>query len=154
MLRNFIGVFVAALTLVGVHSVAVAGQGTADEAKAMVEKAAKLIESEGMDKAIATFNAPESGYKDRDLYIVVVDMKTGAALAHAANQALVGKAMLAAKDADGKLFVKESIDVAQASGSGWVDYKWVNPVTKKIEQKSMFVKKVGDLFVGCGIYKS
>jgi signal transduction histidine kinase len=153
MLRKIIGLFVAALALAGVNSVALAAGGTPDEAKAMVEKAIKLIEAEGKDKAIATINSTGGGgFIDRDLYVVFVDM-TGTTRAHAANQALVGKVMLNVKDADGKEFVKEMVTGAQSAGSGWVDYKWPNPQTKKIEQKSSYYKKVGDLIVLVGVYK-
>jgi hypothetical protein len=40
-----------------------------------------------------------------------------------------------------------------SSGNGWVDYKWPNPITNKIEDKSSYVEKMGDYFVGVGIYK-
>lgn len=57
------------------------------------------------------------------------------------------------KDADGKAFIKSLIDTAQKRGSGWVEYKWPNPVTKVIESKSTYVEKAGNLIVACGIYK-
>jgi cytochrome c len=59
------------------------------------------------------------------------------------------------KDADGKYFMREMVKVAQTKGTGWVDYKWTNPVSKKIEHKSSYVKRVGNenLLIGCGIYK-
>jgi signal transduction histidine kinase len=38
-------------------------------------------------------------------------------------------------------------------GSGWVDYKWPNPVTKKIQTKSAYVVKVNDNVCGTGYYK-
>lgn len=152
MLRNIIGLFMGALLLVGVNSSALASAGTPDEAKAMVDKAIKLIETEGKDKAIATVNTAGSGFVDRDLYVVFVDMN-GNTVAHAANHAMVGKHMIGVKDADGKYFVKEMIEKAQASGSGWVDYKWPNPQTKKLEQKSSYFKKIGDLIVLVGVYK-
>ena len=153
MLRKFIGLFIGVLALAAVNSAAQAASGTPDEAKAMVEKAIKLIEAEGKDKAIKTVNTPGSGFVDRDLYVVFVDM-SGTTVAHASNQAMVGKAMINVKDPDGKQFVKEMVDAAQAKGEGWVDYKWPNPQTKKVEQKSSYFKKVGDLIVLVGVYKS
>ena len=33
------------------------------------------------------------------------------------------------------------------------DYKFLNPVTKQIEPKSMYMEKLDDMLVGCGIYK-
>jgi cytochrome c len=43
--------------------------------------------------------------------------------------------------------------VAKTKGTGWVDYKWVNPVSKKIEPKSTYIQKGDEYFLGCGIYK-
>jgi len=74
-------------------------------------------------------------------------------IAHGGNAKLVGKDMLGLKDADGKFFIKAFIETAKSKGNGWVDYKWVNPQTNKIENKSTYVQKVDDYFLGCGIYK-
>jgi cytochrome c len=132
-------------------SLAFAG-GTADEAKNMVEKGVAYIKANGKDKAFAEFTNQKGSFIDRDLYIFVVDFK-GITLAHGGNEKLVGKDMLELKDADGKFFIKSFIETAQGKGSGLVEYKWVNPQTKKIENKATYVQKVDDFFLGCGIYK-
>ena len=77
----------------------------------------------------------------------------GKTLAHGTNPKLIDKNMTELKDADGKYFVKEFIEVANTKGKGWIDYKWTNPATKAIEPKSTYIEKVGDVLVGCGIYK-
>lgn len=40
-------------------------------------------------------------------------------------------------------------------GEGWVDYQFINPESKKLEERSMFVKRLpgSDLFVGVAITK-
>ena len=44
-------------------------------------------------------------------------------------------------------------DLAMSGKTGWVDYVWVNPVSKVLEPKSSYVKKADDkYFVGVGIY--
>lgn len=126
--------------------------GTADEAKAIVEKAAAFIKANGKEKAFAEFTDPKGKFVDRDLYIFGVDFN-GLTLAHGGNAKLVGKDMSGLKDSDGELFIKKMIDQAKAKGTGWVDYKWTNPVTKKIEAKSTYVQKQDEYFIGCGIYK-
>ena len=127
-------------------------QGTPDQAKALVEKAATLLQQEGKDKAFAAFDDPHGAFVNGDLYIFVNQMD-GTTVAHGTNKALIGKNLVNLKDADGKFFVQEIISVAKAKGEGWVDYKWPNPLSKKVEAKSSFVKKVGDYVIGCGIYK-
>jgi len=57
------------------------------------------------------------------------------------------------KDPDGKAFVKEKVELAQTKDKFWQDYRFTNPLTKKIEPKSMYVEKREDILVACGIYK-
>jgi len=151
--RYFLGL--AAAVLAGApRAGATNTHGTREQAMAMVEKAAALISSEGKDKAFAVIDDPTGPFVNGDLYVFVTSMDNGTTLAHGVNRALIGKNLLHLKDADGKLFVQAMIDMAQSKGEGWVDYKWPNPVTHKIEAKSSFVKKVGDVFVGCGVYQN
>lgn len=124
-----------------------------DQAKAMVEGAAALIEKDGNDKAFAVIDDPSGPFVKGEMYVFVTGFD-GTTLAHGTNKVLIGKNLIQVKDADGKLFVREMIDVAKSKGEGWVDYKWPNPVTHKIEAKTTFLKRVGDELVGCGIYKS
>jgi len=145
--------FIAAIALAPGLVRADAAHGTADEAKAMVERAVAMIKSAGADKAFAAINDPASkDFHDRDLYVFVRSMD-GNTVAHGANKGMIGHTSLDLKDADGKLYNKEMIDLANSKGNGWVDYRWVNPVDKKIEQKSSFIEKVGDYVVGAGFYK-
>ncbi len=130
-----------------------ADKGTADEATAMVKKAVALIKSDGKEKAFAAFADPSNTtFHDRDLYVYVYDLN-GVALAHGNNPKMVGKSLIGLKDNEGKLLIKEMVDVAKTKGKGWVDFKWPNPVTKTVEQKSGYIEKVDDMLVGSGIYK-
>jgi signal transduction histidine kinase len=153
MLRKLKMAAVVALAMLGVHFGAIAASnGSADEAKSMVEKAVKVLQAEGKDKAFPQFNDTAGKFVDRDLYVFVLNME-GVTVSHGANKALIGKSLLNLKDADGKAFIQEMLDMANKSGSGWVDYKWPNPVTKKVEGKSSYIQKTGDVIVGVGIYK-
>jgi cytochrome c len=153
MLRNFKTAVFVALAMIGIHFGAIAASnGSADEAKAMVEKAVKLLEAEGKDKAFAAINDASGAFVDRDLYVFVLNME-GTTVAHGSNKALIGKSLINMKDSDGKPFIQDIITLAKSSGAGWVDYKWPNPTTKKMEPKSSYVKKSGDVIVGVGIYK-
>lgn len=134
-------------------SAAASDKGSADEAVAMVKKAVALIEKEGKDAAFSQFgDSQNKAFHDRDLYIFVYDMN-GVNVAHGINPKLVGKSLIDMKDNDGKPIIRGFVDIAKTKGKGWHDYKWPNPVTKAIEQKSAYIEKVGDLIVGSGIYK-
>lgn len=127
-------------------------RGSAEEATALVRRAADYVKAHGAKKAYAAFNDQAGQFKDRDLYVFVIDF-SGKVLAHGANPKLIDKDLLNLKDADDKLFIRTMIDVAKTKGKGWVDYKWPNPVSKAIEPKSTYVEKMDDVFIGCGIYK-
>jgi signal transduction histidine kinase len=153
-MRNFLArsVFIALIAITPGLALAETN-GTADEAKAMVDRAAAYLKQVGPEKAFAAFSDPANkDYHDRDLYVFVRSMD-GNTVAHGVNKGMVGHTSLETKDADGKLYNKEIIETASAKGSGWVDYRWPNPVTKKIEPKSSFVEKVGDYVIGAGFYK-
>jgi hypothetical protein len=154
MLRKLTSIAFAILILVGSQLAALAASnGTPDEAQAMVDKAVKLLAAEGSDKAFQAFDDPNGGFVDRDLYVFVINPE-GVTVAHGANKALIGKSLLNLKDANGKAFIQEMLALGKDKGEGWVDYQWPNPTTKKVEPKSSYIKKVGDLIVGVGIYKS
>lgn len=128
-------------------------RASAEDAVAMVKKAVSAIKANGKEKAFAEFSDPANKtYHDRDLYIYVYDMN-GVAVAHGNNPRLVGKNLIDMKDVDGTLIIKSFIDVANSKGKGWVDYKWPNPLTKAVENKSGYVEKVENLVVGSGVYK-
>lgn len=129
-----------------------ADKGSAEEATALVKKAVAYLKANGREKAFAEFNSPSGQFKDRDLYIFINDMN-GKMWAQGANPKLIGKNLIDIKDVDGKYFIKDFIELAGTKGKGWVDYKWPNPVSKAVEQKSTYVEKVDDLVIGCGIYK-
>ena len=124
----------------------------APEAEALVKKAVAYVKANGPEKAYDEFTNGKS-FKEGDLYIIVYDLN-GKNLAQGANPKLVGKDLIGLKDPDGKLLIKMFVDLAKDKGKGWSDtYKFLNPVSQKIETKTMYVERVGDTLVGCGIYK-
>ena len=142
------------LSLSAFATLAFAGErGSADEAVALVKKAEAFYKANGKDKALAEFSSPQGSFKDRDLYVMVYD-KTGTNLAHGANAKLIGRNLIDLKDADGKPIVKSFVDLAFAgAGKGWVEYKWPNPVSKTVEEKSTYIERHDDVLIGVGIYK-
>jgi len=136
-----------------VGNAAIAADGAnKDEAVAMVKKAVASIKADGTDKTYAEISKKGGPFSDRDLYIVVYQLD-GKVLAHGANEKFIGKDMSDAQDVDGKLYVKERIDMAQKQTSFWQDYKFVNPVTKKVEPKEMYCERLDQTAVCGGVYK-
>lgn len=130
-----------------------AEQGTAAEAEAMVKKAVAFLKANGNDKAYEEITNGKQ-FKDRDLYIFAYDF-AGKNLAHGANPKLVGKDLSGLKDPDGKLIIPPLVEIAKTKGKGWSEsFKFRNPVTEKMEPKIVYVERVGDILLGCGIYKN
>jgi signal transduction histidine kinase len=128
------------------------GNATAAEATAMVKKGVAFIKANGKEKGFAEISNKAGQFNDRDLYLVVYGLD-GVVHAHGANEKMIGKNLIDLKDVDGKAFVKERVELAQSKGTFWQDYKFTNPVTKKIEPKSMYCEKLNDAVVCGGIYK-
>jgi signal transduction histidine kinase len=126
-------------------------QGTKDEAVAMVKKAIAFIKANGNEKAFEEITNPKGQFVDRDLYVVVYDMNAKC-LAHGQKASMVGKELIDFKDTDGKEFYKERVELMKKQATAWQDYKFMNPVSKEIEAKSMYLERTGDLIVGCGVY--
>jgi cytochrome c len=125
-----------------------------EEAKGFAEKAAAYAKASGKEKAAAEFNNPKGQFVKGDLYVFAQDF-TGVMLANGGNPKLAGQNHLELKDPNGKLFVKEMVEVAKTKGSGWVSYSWTNPATKKVQPKKTWVQRVEgmDFYVGCGIFQ-
>jgi cytochrome c len=146
---------VLAVFFVVLGTVHMSQASTPEEAKAMAEKAAAYWKANGKDKAIAEFNNPQGQFVKGDVYVVAHDFK-GIVLAHGGNPKLVGVNLWEQKDPNGnKLFVQEQIELAKTKGSGWVDFSWVNPQTKKVQPKTSWVKKIdgADYLINCGVFK-
>lgn len=127
-------------------------RGTADEARALVQRAVSHMKAAGKEKSLADFTRPDGGFVDRDLYVFTYG-PDGKVTSNGGNAAMIGRDITKVKDADGRLFANEIIEIANTKGSGWVDYKWPNTVSKKIEQKSSYFEKHDDQIIGVGFYK-
>ncbi len=148
-LLAFVAAFSVAFFALGAH--AQPSYGTTAEAEAMVKKAVAFYRKNGRDKAIEEFRKSPGPFVDRDLYVTVYDLQ-GNALAHI-NPKMVGKNMMDLRDGTGKYHIRERMQAAQKADSGWQDFTFFNPQTKKIEPKRMYWEKYDNLVFACGAYK-
>ncbi|GAC1603765.1 MAG: hypothetical protein NVS3B2_08550 [Ramlibacter sp.] len=126
---------------------------TPKEAETMVKKGIAFIKANGKDKGYAEItNKDNKDFHDRDLYLAVHRLD-GTALAHGTNEKMVGRNFIEMKDMDGKEYIKERVDLAKTKTSFWTDYKFGNPVSKKIEPKSAYCERLDDTVVCGGVYK-
>lgn len=124
-----------------------------EDAKGMVDAALAQVKAKGVDAAITEFNAGTNWNKG-GLYVVVVGFD-GKMIAHSANAKMIGKNMLEAKDAGGKLFVKENIGAVKVSGVSNIDMRWANPATNQIADAVMVSKRIPgqEMYVGSVAFK-
>jgi cytochrome c len=126
---------------------------TAVEAKALAERAVAHIRAVGRDQAFADFSRPDGGFVDGDLYVFCQDA-SGVVVAHGGNPQLVGRNMAGVRGPDGRLANVEINQLGLTQGSGWLEFRWPNPATKRIELKAAYVLKVDEHTVcGSGYYK-
>jgi signal transduction histidine kinase len=150
---NFIKHLLLGLSFVAAAAFA-AERANKDEAKALADAAVAHVAKVGWDKAKADFtDAGNADWHKKDLYVFAVDMK-GVVQAHGGNAKMVGKDLIGMKDGNGREWIKEMIATG-SKGSGWVEYSWQHPESKKVEDKISWVRKVAsaDVVVGVGAYK-
>jgi hypothetical protein len=145
-----------ALTLshtVSIFNLGAREYGNADDAMEMVQRAKEFMHEYGHEALVEDVNKLNKGqFIDRDLYVTVYGLDN-IIHAHGSNRRLHGGDWTKIKDTDGKYFCTEMAQVAKTAGSGWIDYKWVHPLTKETVVKSAYFEKVGDVFIACGFYK-
>jgi cytochrome c len=156
--NHFMHSFVATLALVAAGAVPMLAhaqeRATKDEAKVLVEAAVAHVKKVGADKAYKDFTSDKAAWTKKDLYVFAFDLP-GNTLAHGANDKLVGKNLSQMLDAQGKSTTAAFAQIATTKGSGWHDYDFAHPVSKKVESKTSYVQRLPgmDAYVGVGVYR-
>lgn len=149
MKKNLFASVLVSTTLFGV---VYAAELSAKDAIALVEKGAAFMKAHGKAELIKQVNARNPDYVQGPLYMTIRD-RQGIIVANPVNQTLIGKDLLDVPDPDGKLFRREILELAKTKGKGWVDYRFKNPDTGKIESKTSYIMSVEDVTLESGIYK-
>lgn len=127
-------------------------QGTAEEAVALVQRAVALHKTTSRDQFLRSITDKSQPYHDRDMYVFVLDT-AGTYLAFGGNTAKVGTRVQDIPGIAGDQLVNDI--VAQADQApGWVEYDITNPSSGAVQTKMSYVSRVGDHYVGCGVYKT
>lgn len=125
--------------------------GTADEAKALLNKAVAAVKADPK-KAIEDFNNPAGGFRDRDLYVFCAEAPTYNFTAHPKAE-LRGTPLAALVDKQGKKLGEELIKTAAEDKVGQVEYMFPRPGGTDPVGKVTFVTRVGGQVCGVGYYK-
>jgi Methyl-accepting chemotaxis protein (MCP) signalling domain/Single Cache domain 2 len=128
-------------------------QGSADEARTMVERAVALIGREGWEAACRRMRDRDEGFIDRDLYVFAVD-RSGTYRLHSAKPASEGKRVHDIPGIDGDRFVADAWSRTER-GPGWIEYEILNLETGAVAPKASYMHRIDDrLVVGCGVYRT
>ena len=123
------------------------------KAIAMVKEAVAMFKKSGKE---ATFKEVNQGRfhttRENALYVFVY-AEDGTCVAHGFKANFIGINRLGVKDPDGKFYMKDSLELAKAKGKGWNDYKFFNPATQKVENKTSYLEYANGFVFGCGVYK-
>ena len=149
-MRRF-AIFGALLVFLSAQPATAADVGTKEEAVAMVKRVQAKFAKDGPEATFDAVNDRKPEFHDRDLYPFIYRLD-GVNVAHGARGALVGKNLITLKDPDGVRLVYIMAETAKKNGSGWINYKWPNPITDAIEDKTSYFERMGDYFVGVGVY--
>jgi len=155
--RLIIAAASAAVLMISPMAFAQGQFGTADEAKAMLVKAAGAMKAD-KTKTLDLINKGEGGFLDRDIYPFCFELSDGKILAVASNNAkqFLGTDIRALKDATGRVYGPELFAAAQKPEGQITEVSYMFPrpgADKTPVQKVSFVTKVGDLGCGVGHYK-
>jgi methyl-accepting chemotaxis protein len=127
-------------------------QGSADEARQMVERAVALIKRSGLAAAVPRLVDKSGEFFDRDMYIFIFD-RSGIFTAFGPNPSFHGGHLRQVSGLQWEHLLRDGFACTD-QGGGWVDYQTVRPGTGEVLEKVSFVRPLpGDLLIGCGVYK-
>ena len=132
-------------------------QGTASEARTMLDKAVVAVKADKA-KTLDTINKGAGGFLDRDLYVFCFNIGDGKAVANGstnpAARKTIGVDVRTLKDATGKVFGQDLYDAAKEGQIAEVSYMFPKPGADMTPvAKISLVTRVGDLGCGVGYYK-
>jgi cytochrome c len=122
-----------------------------DDARDWVKKAIAFYRANGKEIALSECSSRLGRFARDELYVYVMNIH-GTMLAHPVNEKYVGKDFYGIQDADGKGFIKEIVDSAKEGDCGWVEYKWFNPSTKRVQPKTVYFERVDGMIFCSGVY--
>lgn len=127
-------------------------QGTAAEAKALVERAAKHIADLGWSGAILDFQDATGKFIDRDLYLFSFNRDGVFRLSGPAKEKIGKNVYDIAGQVQGRILLEGARQAAD-QGGGWANYAITNPLTGAIQPKSSWIVPLDNgWLLGCGFY--
>lgn len=126
--------------------------GGADDAQALLEKAAALIRDVGLEAAVPVLHDPNAGFVDRDLFVFGMN-RQGVQAFHTCLPLDAGKPVPMLTSKDGQL-LSDALWRAADSHQELVDYESCDPDTLEMVSKTACILKVSDELLLCSVFYS
>jgi hypothetical protein len=117
----------------------------------MVKKTIAFYKKQGREKTLRELNNPRGPFVLGSLYSFAYDLE-GTVIAHPINSSLIGGKLHDIPDESGKFFRREIVFKAKTKGSGWVEYRYTEPKSGKVQQKITYFEKYDKIIFCCGFY--
>ncbi|RYY78182.1 MAG: chemotaxis protein, partial [Comamonadaceae bacterium] len=126
-------------------------QGTAAEALALVRRAQAAARGRDPEQFLRHVTDPAQGFHDRDMYVFALDAQ-GCYRAFGGNPAKVGTRVQDIPGVRGDALL-DAIRRQAEREPGWVEYAIHNPALGTVQDKMSYVLKLGEVYLGCGVYQ-
>ena len=126
-------------------------QGSPDDAIVLVDRAVQRFRSTSPEQFLRDITDPAGPFHDRDMYVFVID-EGGTYRAFGGHPEKVGTRLQNIPGIDGNQLLAEVLGQAR-NEPGWVEYQITHPETGQVQTKMSYVLLLGQMIVGCGVYK-
>ena len=126
------------------------------QAENLVKQALTFAKQNGMAKLIEETNSPNGRFhvpKGDKLYIFIYDQRGLTKASGYRTETASANNRGDRQDPDGVMIMQKLLRVAKNQERGWVDYKYPNPMTNLLDQKTTYYEFYDSMMIGCGINK-
>lgn len=121
------------------------------EAHNMLQRVVAAL-ADDAEQVIGQINNLDSQFYRDDIYPVVIDSKTQRFVAHGYNHGLVGSRFDTVEDHAGQPLGAPLMAQMKGRDTGEFAYRWRNPATQQVENKTALIQRVGSYLVLVGWY--
>ena len=125
-------------------------QVTKEEARAAMDRATQFASSNGNAALVSSLQKANSPLHAGKTRVLALDM-AGNVVADPSQPQRVGRNILDLRDVSGKYLYVDALQVANASGEGWVYFKTRSPITRIERPEAALVKRQGDVILLAGL---
>jgi len=124
----------------------------AKRATELLDRAVIYLGKNGAEKSFAAFNDQKGSFVNGAYYVFAVGLDGFMYANGGSPLGLAGKNSLDLRDAAGKPLIQDLLAQAKNSPTGVIQYRWLNRVSNRIENKVSEYHRVGDYIICVGYY--